>query len=242
MKYSIILLIFFLIPFSISANFLPDADKDGVPDNDEISLYHTDPNIKDTDNDGYSDRDEIIRGYSPHNPDKVKMNENDYDKDGLNDKLELSFKTDLTNPDTDGDGFKDGEEVKNGFNPLGKEKLEKSIIVDLKNQKLKYLLGGVKLGDFSVSSGVGNSTPRGEFKIINKNIKAWSSYGLWMPYWMGLGNGRFGIHELPVWPGGRREGEDHLGKPASHGCIRLGIGSAKELYNWAEVGTKVKIY
>ncbi|MFH1482518.1 MAG: hypothetical protein ABIE46_03290, partial [Patescibacteria group bacterium] len=33
------------------------------------------------------------------------------------------YKTDPKNPDTDGDGYKDGDEVKNGFNPNGSGKL-----------------------------------------------------------------------------------------------------------------------
>jgi hypothetical protein len=35
----------------------------------------------------------------------------------------MVWHTDPLNPDTDGDGFKDGDEVKNGFNPLGPGKL-----------------------------------------------------------------------------------------------------------------------
>lgn len=244
MKYFIIAVLLFLICAPARANVLPDKDKDGVPDYDEINIYHTDSNNPDTDGDGYNDRHEIINRYSPLNPEKIKIDKNDYDKDGLSDKLEILFKTDLTNSDSDGDGFKDGEEVKNGYDPADKKrvKLKKSIEVDLKNQKLKYLLGRVKLGEFPVSSGIKNSTPKGEFKIINKNLKAWSNYGLWMPYWIGLGNGKFGIHELPIWPNGYREGENHLGKPVSHGCIRLGIGPAKIIYDWAEIGTPVRIY
>ena len=63
-----------------------------------------------------------------------------------------------------------------------------------------------------------------------------------MPYWLGMGTGRFGFHELPIWPSGYREGENHLGIAVSHGCIRLGIGPAEFLYNWVEVGTPVVIY
>ncbi len=47
----------------------------------------------------------------------------DSDNDGLADELEKIYGTDLNNPDTDGDGFKDGEEVKNGYNPKGPGKL-----------------------------------------------------------------------------------------------------------------------
>lgn len=50
----------------------------------------------------------------------------DTDKDGIYDKYEIeATKTDPNNPDTDGDGFSDGDEIKNGFNPLGEGKLEK---------------------------------------------------------------------------------------------------------------------
>ena len=42
----------------------------------------------------------------------------DSDNDGLDDKLEEAIGTDLTKADSDGDGYPDGQEVKDGFNPL----------------------------------------------------------------------------------------------------------------------------
>jgi hypothetical protein len=48
----------------------------------------------------------------------VTETEIDTDKDGLPDYIENIYGTDLNNPDTDGDGYKDGEEVENGYNPL----------------------------------------------------------------------------------------------------------------------------
>jgi len=44
----------------------------------------------------------------------------DTDNDGLRDWEEELFKTDPRNPDTDGDGYLDGEEVNSGHNPLVK--------------------------------------------------------------------------------------------------------------------------
>ncbi len=41
----------------------------------------------------------------------------DSDEDGLSDDMEILYKTDKNNPDTDGDGYTDGEEVKNGYDP-----------------------------------------------------------------------------------------------------------------------------
>jgi len=50
---------------------------------------------------------------------KIANNANtlDYDNDGLKDWEETLWKTDIENPDTDGDGTPDGEEVKLGRNP-----------------------------------------------------------------------------------------------------------------------------
>lgn len=236
--------------FAISlvfANEKPlDTDGDGVPDKDEIEIYHTDPYKADTDGDGYNDWIELNYGYSPHNPGPIKLEESDYDNDGLSDRMELNFHTDMANPDSDADGFKDGEEIKNYYDPLQKErvKLPKRIEINTNGQKLDYFLGGVKMGEFIVSTGVARMpTPKGHFAIDSKHPRAWSStYGLWMPYWMSLDKGKFGIHELPEWPNGYKEGEAHLGKPASHGCIRLGKGPAQFLYDWAEIGTPVFIY
>lgn len=48
----------------------------------------------------------------------------DPDKDGVNNAEERLYGTDPNNPDTDGDGYDDGEEVKNGYNPLGQGSLD----------------------------------------------------------------------------------------------------------------------
>lgn len=167
----------------------------------------------------------------------------DTDKDGLVDIQEIQFKTNPNHPDSDGDGFVDGLEIRNGFDPLSTEskKLTKTITIDLKKQELYQQLNGVTIRTHTVSTGKpGMATPKGEYTIGNKFLRPWSkTYGLWMPYWLGLKGTRMGIHELPEWPGGYKEGANHLGQPVSHGCIRLGVKAAKILYEWTEVGTKV---
>lgn len=52
-----------------------------------------------------------------------KMLVKDSDHDGISDDDEKVFGTDPQNPDSDGDGFLDGAEVKEGYNPLGEGKL-----------------------------------------------------------------------------------------------------------------------
>lgn len=48
----------------------------------------------------------------------------DADGDGLPDEEEPKYKTDPNNRDTDGDGHLDGQEVQNGYNPLGPGKAQ----------------------------------------------------------------------------------------------------------------------
>jgi len=246
MRTITVISILFLLATPVLAQAGLDSDNDGVPDEDEINIYWTDQNNPDTDGDGYNDWLELNNGYTPLNPEKIKLEDSDTDSDGLSDKMELNFHADLNNPDTDGDGFKDGDEVKAGYDPVkpGEIKLTKKIEINSgKEQKLYYFLGDVRMGEFKVSSGKSSMpTPLGSYKIDGKALRAWSKYGLWMPYWMSLKNGYFGIHELPVWPNGTKEGENHLGIPVSHGCVRLGVGPAEFLYNWAPIGTPVKVY
>ncbi|MBI2462887.1 MAG: L,D-transpeptidase [Candidatus Spechtbacteria bacterium] len=119
----------------------------------------------------------------------------------------------------------------------------KYIDVDLSQQVMVMYKDGRVFAAFEISSGKkGYATPKGEFKILSKQKNHWSAtYGLWMPYSLNF-SGAYYIHELPYWPNGYREGEDHLGRPVSHGCIRLGVGAAKEIYDYAEVGTAVYIH
>ncbi|MCK5212262.1 L,D-transpeptidase [Candidatus Parcubacteria bacterium] len=241
---TIIILVIFFSLTSVGANLLLDQDQDGVPDQDELNIYFTNVSDKDTKKDGYSDFIELTFGFSPHNPEPIKLEDNDQDNDGLSDRMELNFHTNIIDPDTDQDGFQDGEEIANSYDPLNKDKvkLNKRIEINIGAQELNYFLKDVRMGTTIISSGINNSTPKGIFEITNKHPKAWSPYGLWMPYWNGLNDGKIGIHELPVWPSGYTEGEDHLGTPVSHGCVRVGHEAAAFLYDWAPIGPEVFIY
>lgn len=222
-----------------------DTDADGLPDTWELSIFKTDPMKKDTDGDGFSDGVEIRDGYDPVKPKKALLPQTDSDTDGLDNRLEFLFNANPTIGDTDGDGYSDGKEIATGFSPTSADNtpLEKKISITLSKQVLKQQLGGVTLATFRVSTGKpGMTTPVGDYKVLEKSPKAWSRAAkLWMPYWMKFTNRGHGIHELPEWPGGKKEGANHLGIAVSHGCVRLGIGPAKTMYDWAEVGTAIHI-
>lgn len=121
----------------------------------------------------------------------------------------------------------------------------KYIDINVASQVMVTFEDGKVLDAYLVSSGKrGMETPIGTYHIANKTPRAWSKeYGLFMPYWNALvPSGKFGIHELPEWPGGYKEGQSHLGTPVSHGCVRLGVGPAKIVYEWAEIGTTVIVH
>jgi hypothetical protein len=119
----------------------------------------------------------------------------------------------------------------------------KYLDVNLSKQQLCEIDTNTIIQCYIVSTGKASTpTPVGVRTIIGKNPREWSNAAsLWMPWWNDLEEG-YGIHELPEWPNGTKEGESHLGTPVSHGCIRLGVGPAEEVYNWAPIGTQVNIH
>jgi lipoprotein-anchoring transpeptidase ErfK/SrfK len=127
----------------------------------------------------------------------------------------------------------------------------KYVEINLSEQTLYQWEGTNLVASYTVSTGKWSApTPQGVLYIKNHISYAYSrKYDLYMPWWLGLswnadGSGYegYGIHELPEWKGGKKEGEAHLGTPVSHGCIRLGIGPAEAIYSWAEEGMPVYIH
>lgn len=135
-------------------------------------------------------------------------------------------------------------EAKNENIPTGDVSIKKQVKVDLSQQKMFLFESGKLVKEYSISSGLAESpTPTGEYKIIYKQEKLYSKLaGCWLSYWVGFTkDGLYGFHETPVCDG-IREGEDNIGKPASHGCIRLKIGEADDFYSWSEIGMPIEIY
>lgn len=123
------------------------------------------------------------------------------------------------------------------------------IEIDLSAQRLHMIEGNAYVKTAIISTGKwSNPTPIGTFKVLNHIKVAWSKkYKLYMPNWMAIqpeggAYDGYGIHGLPYWPNGKREGEGHLGRPVSHGCIRLGADDIAFLYEWAANETPVVIH
>jgi lipoprotein-anchoring transpeptidase ErfK/SrfK len=125
--------------------------------------------------------------------------------------------------------------------------LDKKIVINLDEQRMYVYEDNTPIHDWIVSTGLPDSpTHRGVFQVLNKEEEAYASqWDLWMPYFMAIypagGPVYNGIHELPILDNGQRLWAGNLGRPASFGCIILGIPEAETLYNWAEIGVIVEI-
>jgi len=231
--------------FGVSAqdnpDFTLDTDNDGLTDYEEKAIYQTFWNDADTDNDGYMDGVEVDNGYSPWHGNKKKMYEVDTDNDGVNDAWELALGTNILVQDSDNDGYKDGVEIQNSYSPTSKEpvKVDKRIEVNIDGYTLAAYHGDIKVDEFAISTGrKGWETPRGDFTVKEKvpvknyygypntpyNLEFAFAHG-WKDY----------IHQAN-W-------HDEFGKKnMSTGCVNVPVGKMKPLYEWAQVGTPVKVF
>lgn len=119
-----------------------------------------------------------------------------------------------------------------------------SIVVDKSQNTLILKTEEEIIKSYIVSTGINNSTPIGNFKIVNKLLKpTWFKSGAIVPpnspdnvlgsRWLGFDLRGYGIHGT-VDP-------QSLGKQATQGCVRMSNSGIEELYTIVPVGTEVTI-
>ncbi len=121
----------------------------------------------------------------------------------------------------------------------------KLILVDISEQHMYVYDGDTLVYSWVISTGRNNYTKVGTFSVLDKIPSAYgSTWDIWMPDWLGIyyaGGSENGIHALPILPNGATLWAGYLGSPISYGCIVLDTYDAETLYNWADIGTPVKI-
>jgi lipoprotein-anchoring transpeptidase ErfK/SrfK len=135
---------------------------------------------------------------------------------------------------------------------LRSEQFAKVVMVHLDTNKLDLYNDGKLSKVWPVATGTpGNPTPRGQFKITAKRtnptwVNPWADWSMDMPARIGPGpNNPLGTRALNLSASGIRiHGTPHadsIGGPASHGCIRMYMEDAEELFDLVDVGTPVLI-
>ena len=122
----------------------------------------------------------------------------------------------------------------------------KRIEVDISEQRLTAWDGDKLVYSFVASTGKsGTPTKFGRFSVISKIPMAYgSTWDMWFPHWLGIywaGGSENGIHALPILNTGQIVWSGYLGQRISYGCVVLDTWAAKQLYDWAEIGTEVVI-
>ncbi|MFN3741248.1 MAG: L,D-transpeptidase [Anaerolineales bacterium] len=115
---------------------------------------------------------------------------------------------------------------------------ERWIEVDLSEQRLYAYEGETLVNSFLVSTGTWKyPTVTGTFRIYVKlryaDMSGPDYYLPDVPYVMYFYKG-YGLHGT-YW-------HNNFGTPMSHGCVNLSIPDAAWLYNWASVGTVVRVH
>jgi lipoprotein-anchoring transpeptidase ErfK/SrfK len=119
-----------------------------------------------------------------------------------------------------------------------------SILVDKSQNTLILKANEEIIKTYIVSTGINNSTPVGNFKIINKLLNpTWFKAGAVVPAgspenilgcrWLGFDLAGYGIH-------GTTEPQS-LGKQVTQGCVRMSNSDIEELYTIIPAGTEVTI-
>jgi len=117
---------------------------------------------------------------------------------------------------------------------------DKTIRINLYNKSLTLFENDTLFKQAKISA-AGNPyafpTPVGNFKILSKEKQHISGLsGLIMPFSLRFYKGYY-LHALPTYRSGQPFNSTY-----SVGCIRLDNELAMEIFNWAEIGTKVEIY
>ncbi len=121
------------------------------------------------------------------------------------------------------------------------------IEVDQKHQLVIVFAGESLVRAMIASTGISSSpTPNGLFQIYHRGEWFYSEeFQQGAYYWVGLDEwGEYLFHSVPYTEDRELIEEEAalLGKPASHGCIRLALEDAKWLYDHLPVGAKVIIH
>jgi lipoprotein-anchoring transpeptidase ErfK/SrfK len=80
---------------------------------------------------------------------------------------------------------------------------------------------------------------------VRRKVNPGYANTLRLPWFVGFAFGSttdIGFHGIPLTPSGKPiESDSQLGRPLSHGCVRENQTNARQLWDWAPMGTPVVV-
>lgn len=120
-----------------------------------------------------------------------------------------------------------------------------SVTVSVADQRVSVLSGGRTVYTMVASTGMDGTTPTGDFVIGARGDHFYNpTEGMGADYWVAFLGTTYLFHSVPTYEnmGDYIEQEAlKLGRPASHGCVRLTVADAQWLYGQLPEGTPVHI-
>ena len=108
-------------------------------------------------------------------------------------------------------------------------KVRAEVLLD--RQLLLIIHGDHVIRVVPISSGAGGGTPAGTYSVSSKAPSSWSKrFKVWLP-WASYFSGGIAFHGYPEVPV----------TAASHGCVRVPLKFAREVYNLLPLGTRVDV-
>jgi hypothetical protein len=126
----------------------------------------------------------------------------------------------------------------------GPIEFEKSILIDLSEQRLSAYEYGLLVKHYPISSGVDRwPTPEGEFMVQKKiPIKDYRwNYGPGNPTNYYLPDVKYNLQFKPLYYLHYAYWHNNFGNQMSHGCVNMPLLESEWIYGWADVGTKIII-
>ena len=110
---------------------------------------------------------------------------------------------------------------------------EVEMVVSIPLQRAYVYRGGVLIGVTTVSTGKpGHRTPTGRFDILQKRARHFSNK---------YNNAPMPFMQRLTWDGIALHAGQIPGRPASHGCVRLPLAFARELFAVTRIGASVHV-
>lgn len=117
--------------------------------------------------------------------------------------------------------------------------------MSIADQRVAVLSGGRTVYTMVASTGMDGTTPTGDFVIGARGDHFYNpTEGMGADYWVAFLGTTYLFHSVPTYEnmGDYIEKEAlKLGRPASHGCVRLTVADAQWLYGQLPEGTPVHI-